>query len=152
MEAKWLPVIPLRQFCGISVSAPPHLRNHKSLKLRHLSSSKELAACRAGVPFSTVEVRFENLKVSASVYMGNRALPTVTNAYRNGAEVGAYSCPYLCTDYSAGVYAGAAWCQCRAPALCDGSARPRDRNRETAALTRVLGPKVLNPKYISFEP
>lgn len=47
-----------------------------------------ISACRAGVPFSTVEVRFQDLNVGASVYMGNRALPTVTNAYRNGFEVG----------------------------------------------------------------
>ena len=43
--------------------------------------------CRAGVAFSTVEVRFENLQASASVFVGTRALPTVTNAFRNGFEV-----------------------------------------------------------------
>ena len=34
-----------------------------------------------------MEVRFENLEASASVFVGNRALPSVTNAFRNGAEV-----------------------------------------------------------------
>ena len=34
-----------------------------------------------------VEVRFENLTVESSVYVGSRALPSVLNAYRNFVEV-----------------------------------------------------------------
>lgn len=35
----------------------------------------------------TVTVRFENLSVDTSVYVGARALPTTINAYRNTVEV-----------------------------------------------------------------
>ena len=42
---------------------------------------------RVGIQLSTVEVRFHNLSVGAEVYVGDRALPTVTNAYRNVIEV-----------------------------------------------------------------
>ena len=43
--------------------------------------------CSAGIKPSTVEVRFENLTIEAGVYVGDRALPTVTNSYRNMIEV-----------------------------------------------------------------
>ena len=35
----------------------------------------------------SVEVRFENLTIESSVYIGSRALPSVLNAYRNFFEV-----------------------------------------------------------------
>eukprot|EP00897_Mesotaenium_endlicherianum_P001117 jgi/Mesen1/11005/ME000098S10401 len=38
--------------------------------------------------FPTVEVKFENVKVDASVYLGRRALPTLPNFTQNCLEVG----------------------------------------------------------------
>ena len=43
---------------------------------------------RVGIEQPSVEVRFEDLKVEAKVYVGNRAVPTVINSYRNFVEVG----------------------------------------------------------------
>lgn len=45
------------------------------------------APCRAGVDVPTVEVRADGLSVDSSVYVGSRAMPTLTNAYRNFIEV-----------------------------------------------------------------
>ena len=42
---------------------------------------------RVGIEQPSVEVRFENLRVQAQVYVGNRAVPTVINSYRNFVEV-----------------------------------------------------------------
>ncbi len=39
--------------------------------------------CRAGVKLPTVTVCFKDLTVSTTVYVGNRALPSTVNAYRN---------------------------------------------------------------------
>jgi hypothetical protein len=39
------------------------------------------APCRAGVQLSKVEVKFNNLEVSADVNIGNRGMPTVANAF-----------------------------------------------------------------------
>ena len=36
---------------------------------------------------SHVEVRFQNLSVTAMIYLGNRSEPTVLNSYRNFFEV-----------------------------------------------------------------
>jgi ABC-type multidrug transport system ATPase subunit len=41
---------------------------------------------RVGIQLSTVEVRFQNLSIAAEVYVGDRALPTVSNSYRNFFE------------------------------------------------------------------
>jgi hypothetical protein len=41
------------------------------------------ASCRAGVQLSKVEVKFNNLEVSADVNIGNRGMPTVANAFIN---------------------------------------------------------------------
>lgn len=49
---------------------------------------KTVWRCRVGVEFSKVEVRFEDLTVETEVYVGTRALPTVTNVFRNVAESG----------------------------------------------------------------
>ena len=46
---------------------------------------------RVGIEQPSVEVRFEDLKVEAKVYVGNRAVPTVINSYRNFVEVGSRS-------------------------------------------------------------
>ena len=43
--------------------------------------------CRVGMEIPSVEVRFENLTVESSVFVGSRALPSVLNAYRNFVEV-----------------------------------------------------------------
>ena len=43
--------------------------------------------CRVGIELASVEVRFENLNVESAVYVGNRALPTVLNSYRNVLDV-----------------------------------------------------------------
>jgi hypothetical protein len=40
-----------------------------------------------GADLPTVEVRFKDLDVRTSVYLGNRALPTLLNSYRNAIEV-----------------------------------------------------------------
>jgi hypothetical protein len=34
-----------------------------------------------------VEVRIQGLNIETTVYVGSRALPTITNAYRNVIEV-----------------------------------------------------------------
>ncbi|MFS8023045.1 putative ABC-transporter domain-containing protein [Helianthus anomalus] len=39
-----------------------------------------------GVTLPTIEVRFENLTVKATCYVGNRAIPTLTNTARNIAD------------------------------------------------------------------
>eukprot|EP00891_Asterochloris_glomerata_P009650 jgi/Astpho2/9650/Aster-03918 len=41
---------------------------------------------RVGIEQPSMEVRFEDLKVEAKVYVGNRAVPTVINSYRNFVE------------------------------------------------------------------
>ncbi|KAK9149767.1 hypothetical protein Scep_008524 [Stephania cephalantha] len=41
---------------------------------------------RVGLDYPTIEVRFENLNVSADAYVGGRALPTVTNFFANWIE------------------------------------------------------------------
>ncbi|GKA28455.1 pleiotropic drug resistance protein 12, partial [Tanacetum coccineum] len=40
-----------------------------------------------GISLPTVEVRFENLTVKANCYVGNRAVPTLTNTLRNLADM-----------------------------------------------------------------
>lgn len=40
-----------------------------------------------GITHSTVEVRWENLAVETDVFVGSRALPTVTNAFLDYAQV-----------------------------------------------------------------
>ncbi|KAK9816709.1 hypothetical protein WJX72_004056 [[Myrmecia] bisecta] len=41
---------------------------------------------RAGVKLPNVEVRFDNLSADSEVYVGNRALPSILNSYRNIVE------------------------------------------------------------------
>lgn len=36
---------------------------------------------------ATVEVRFQKLSIAANIQLGNRALPTVLNSYRDFVEV-----------------------------------------------------------------
>ncbi|KAK9826217.1 hypothetical protein WJX74_000632 [Apatococcus lobatus] len=43
---------------------------------------------KVGMQIPSVEVRFENLTIESSVYIGSRALPSVLNAYRNFFESG----------------------------------------------------------------
>ncbi|KAK9065385.1 hypothetical protein SSX86_016768 [Deinandra increscens subsp. villosa] len=42
---------------------------------------------RIGITLPTIEVRFENLTVKANCYVGNRAIPTLTNTARNIADM-----------------------------------------------------------------
>lgn len=41
---------------------------------------------RVGIELSTVEVRFEELEIETSVFVGSRALPSVTNRFRDYAQ------------------------------------------------------------------
>jgi hypothetical protein len=45
-----------------------------------------MRVARAGIQVPTVEVRFEDISVDTSVYVGSRALPSVINSYRNIVE------------------------------------------------------------------
>lgn len=47
------------------------------------SVAAQPCACRAGLPERTVEVRFENLTVTAPINVGSSGLPTITNSYKN---------------------------------------------------------------------
>lgn len=51
---------------------------------RNLRNSSQ---CRVALEFPKVEVRFQDLKVEASVHVGSRALPTVPNFIFNMTEV-----------------------------------------------------------------
>lgn len=45
---------------------------------------------------ATVEVRFQKLSIEANIQLGNRALPTVLNSYRDFVEVAhAFGLAYL---------------------------------------------------------
>ncbi len=44
-------------------------------------------ACRVGIELPSVEVRFEDLEVTALAYAAGRQLPSIFNAYRNWFEV-----------------------------------------------------------------
>lgn len=59
------------------------------------------APCRAGVQLSKVEVKFNNLEVSADVNIGNRGMPTVANAFINTPLV---SLTWLHTDARSVMY------------------------------------------------
>lgn len=54
----------------------------------HLMLTWRPHACghRAGIQMPTVEVRFDDISVNTSVYVGSRALPSVINSYRNFVE------------------------------------------------------------------
>ena len=43
--------------------------------------------CRAGMDLATVQVRMDNLKIEADIAVGSRGNPSVTNTFRNMAEV-----------------------------------------------------------------
>ena len=62
---------------------------HCSMKASSQAAFGELSicCCRAGVEFARNEVQFENLSIEADVYVGNRAMPTIPNSFRNLAEV-----------------------------------------------------------------
>ena len=49
--------------------------------------SSHACACRVGIQLPSVEVRFEDLEVSALAYAAGRELPSIFNAYRNWFEV-----------------------------------------------------------------
>ena len=53
-----------------------------------MSETATCACRRAGIHPAVVEVRYENLHIDASAYVGSRALPTVLNAYINVVEAG----------------------------------------------------------------
>lgn len=59
---------------------------------------------RVGIEQPSVEVRFEDLKVEAKVYVGNRAVPTVINSYRNFVEVSSRDAAFIA---AAGDFLGA---------------------------------------------
>jgi len=44
--------------------------------------------CRVGVALDRVELRFEDLRVSATAESAGRVLPSIWNSYRNFFEVG----------------------------------------------------------------
>ncbi len=44
---------------------------------------------------ATVQVRMDNLKIEADIAVGSRGNPTVTNAFRNMAEVRCFNSPIL---------------------------------------------------------
>jgi len=43
--------------------------------------------CRVGMDTATVQVRMDNLKIEADIAVGSRGNPSVTNTFRNMAEV-----------------------------------------------------------------
>ena len=45
--------------------------------------------CRVGIKLSQVEVRFEDLNIETDVFVGSRALPSVTNEFLNYAQASA---------------------------------------------------------------
>ena len=53
--------------------------------------------CRVGIELTQVEVKFEDLTIRAKVMVGSRALPSVTNAYRNVVEVCSVHCQCDCS-------------------------------------------------------
>lgn len=53
-------------------------------------NGEPLGENRVGADLPTVEVRFRDLDVRTLVYLGNRAVPTLLNAYRNQIEVRLY--------------------------------------------------------------
>lgn len=50
---------------------------------------------RVGLQVPKVEVRFENLNITAEVQTGSRALPTLLNFTRNVLEVLHHTLPYV---------------------------------------------------------
>lgn len=62
--------------------------------------------CRVGIELSSVEVRFDNLKIEADIAVGARGNPTVTNSFRNLAEVRACAVRVIASSSysSAGLY------------------------------------------------
>lgn len=42
--------------------------------------------CRVGIELCSVEVRFEDLDIETSVFVGSRALPSVTNRFLDYAQ------------------------------------------------------------------
>ncbi len=62
-----------------------HHTNFVTCSVRRVALSA--VCCRVGIELAKVEVRFENLNVESSVYVGSRALPTVLNSYRNVVDV-----------------------------------------------------------------
>ena len=51
---------------------------------------------RVGLDSATVEVRCADLNVEAELMLGNRALPTVLNSYRNFFEVSLHNVQLAC--------------------------------------------------------
>ena len=45
------------------------------------------SACRVGLQFPKVEVRFQHLSLEADVFVGNRSLPSLPNSILNVVEV-----------------------------------------------------------------
>lgn len=46
-----------------------------------------MVGCRVGIELPTIEVRYEQLSIQAEVFVGSRALPTLTNAATNVLQV-----------------------------------------------------------------
>ena len=59
---------------------------HAGPSISLLQPLKMLGVYRSGLEVPTVEVRFRDLQIGASVYLGDRALPTLFNSYRNIIE------------------------------------------------------------------
>ena len=73
----------------LSVSSGIVYTTLSCLQLMHMLSYAELVQtlhCRVGIELSSVEVRFDNLKIEADIAVGARGNPTVTNSFRNIAE------------------------------------------------------------------
>ena len=49
--------------------------------------SKIWYTCRVHIKPTSVEVRFQNVTVEASIFLGGRSMPSVGNAYLNFIEV-----------------------------------------------------------------
>lgn len=52
-----------------------------------LKTQMRLLFCRVGIHSSQVEVRFQDLNVETDVFVGSRALPSVSNAFLNYLQV-----------------------------------------------------------------
>ena len=51
---------------------------------------------RVGIQLSQVEVRFEDLNIESDVFVGSRALPSVTNEFLNYAQACITCTPSAC--------------------------------------------------------
>ena len=72
------------------------LRALKSMRLKHVADNTS----RAGLQRPTVEVRFENICVTARVLVGDHGRPTTLNYYSSGVAVSSDDCIQRLPDYT----------------------------------------------------